>query len=62
MVTCSRRHVLVRWDATQCDAHGEHRTYSCPMRAGNRGCGDVVILPPYSSACDADEEDDRIRP
>ena len=57
MITCSHRHILMRYEATQCDAHGEHRTYRCPMRAGNGHCGEVVVLPAYSGQCDDDEEE-----
>jgi hypothetical protein len=57
-VVCSRNHRLVRFDSVPCRAHGQHRTYRCPMRLGHRACGELVVLPPFGEAC-GDEEDER---
>ena len=54
-VRCARSHRLVRFEALGCRDH-EHRVYRCPMRVGNRRCGEVVVVPPYGGACDDDED------
>lgn len=58
---CVRGHNLARYQIIYCRIHGEHRRYVCPMRSGNRRCGDVVTVPPVEPSCPVnanDEEDD----
>lgn len=57
-VWCPNRHRLIRWEPSPACTRHEHRSYGCPMRRGNRRCGEVVIVPPLGAGCgDAREED-----
>lgn len=57
-VECSRRHILIRFDVEVCPAGHVHRVWVCPMKIGTERCGEVVIIPPFTSACDKDKDKD----
>jgi hypothetical protein len=57
MLRCQHGHVLTRYDIEPCDAHSGHRVYVCRMRRGQQACGDVVVLPQFTPACN-DEDDE----
>jgi hypothetical protein len=56
---CANNHALVRSEAVACDGGHVHRVLICPMRMGNRPCGDVTVLPPFGPGCARSESDPR---
>lgn len=54
---CPRGHNLARFTLIECPQHGDHQRYVCPMRLGNRRCGQEVVVPPIERNCALDEHD-----
>jgi len=56
---CSAGHALVRWDQQPCPGGHVHMVAVCPMRVGNRRCGEQVALPPFTNSCGDTRDEDR---
>ena len=51
-MSCKRGHRLVRWEPLDCAGGHQHLVAVCPMRVGNRRCGEEHVIPPFGDICE----------